>query len=97
MPPIQVLTYQAAEGEVPPHDWLREVGVNSRDAAARCRDLIQRLADQGHALRRPSAAPLRDGIHELRARVGRVNYRVLYFFNGHGIAAKGEDRPIPAS
>lgn len=86
MPPIQVLTYKDAEGGVPLHDWLREIGAVNRDAAARCRDLIRRLADQGHVLRRPSAAPLRDGIHELRARVGRVNYRILYFFNGRGIA-----------
>jgi hypothetical protein len=86
MPPIQVLTYQEAEGDVPLHDWLREIGADSRDAAARCRDLIQRLADQGHALRRPSSAPLRDDMHELRARVGRVNYRIIYFFNGRGVA-----------
>jgi hypothetical protein len=86
MPATQVLTYQEAPGDVPLHDWLREVGTENLDAAARCRDLIQRLADQGHALRRPSSAPLRDEIHELRARVGRVNYRVLYFFNGRGSA-----------
>ncbi|MEJ7812457.1 MAG: type II toxin-antitoxin system RelE/ParE family toxin [Gemmatimonadaceae bacterium] len=86
MPPIRVLTYQESEGDVPLHTWLREVGTGNRDAAARCRDLIQRLADHGHALRRPSSAPLRDEIHELRARVGRVNYRVLYFFNGRGVA-----------
>src|SRR5687767_9159361 len=86
MPAISVLTYQEDEGDVPLHEWLRSVGETNRDAAARCRDLIQRLADHGHDLRRPSSAPLRDEIHELRARVGRVNYRVLYFFNGRGVA-----------
>ena len=86
MPAIRVLTYQEDEGTVPLHKWLRFVGETNRDAAARCRDLIQRLADHGHDLRRPSAAPLRDEIHELRARVGRVNYRILYFFNGRGVA-----------
>lgn len=25
---------------------------------------------------------MRDGIHELRAKLGRANYRVLYFFDG---------------
>ena len=40
-----------------------------------------------HALRRPSSAPLRDEIHELRVKVKRVNYRVLYFFDGSGAAA----------
>ena len=39
-----------------------------------------------HALRRPHADMLRDGIYELRARVGRVNYRMLYFFHGRDVA-----------
>lgn len=29
---------------------------------------------------------LRDGIYELRARRGHVNYRILYFFYGRNIA-----------
>jgi putative component of toxin-antitoxin plasmid stabilization module len=29
---------------------------------------------------------LRDGIHELRARVGKVNYRILYGFVGTEVA-----------
>jgi phage-related protein len=29
---------------------------------------------------------LRDSIHELRVRKGRVNYRILYFFHGRGLA-----------
>jgi len=40
----------------------------------------------GHELRRPYSDLLRDGIHELRARRGRVNYRMLYFFHGNDIA-----------
>ena len=47
---------------------------------------IQRLALFGHELRRPHADFLRDGIHELRVRKGRVNYRVLYFFAGRQVA-----------
>jgi len=39
----------------------------------------------GHELRRPEADLLRDTIYELRARRGRVHYRLLYFF--HGIQA----------
>ena len=45
-----------------------------------------RLAELGHELRRPEADLLRDGIYELRARDGRVNYRVLYFFHGRNVA-----------
>src|SRR5262245_38367015 len=40
------------------------------------------LAEQGHGLRRPAADYLRDGIYELRAKAGRVQYRMLYFFDG---------------
>ena len=40
----------------------------------------------GHELRRPHADMLRDGIYELRARRGHVNYRMLYFFHGRDVA-----------
>jgi phage-related protein len=40
----------------------------------------------GHELRRPIADTLRDGIYELRARRGHVNYRLLYFFHGKNVA-----------
>ena len=40
----------------------------------------------GHELRRPESDFIRNGIHELRARRGRVNYRILYFLYGQGIA-----------
>lgn len=30
--------------------------------------------------------PFRDGVYELRVRVGNLNYRALYFFAGRGIA-----------
>jgi len=40
---------------------------------------IDRLAAFGHELRRPLADLLRDGIHEIGIRKGRVNYRVVFF------------------
>jgi len=45
-----------------------------------------RRAQEGHELRRPAASFLYDGIYELRARRGRVNYRLLYFFHGRNVA-----------
>ena len=33
-------------------------------------------------MHRPHADYLQEGIYELRTRVGRVNYRILYFFHG---------------
>jgi putative component of toxin-antitoxin plasmid stabilization module len=83
---IRVITYQEADGRVPLHDWLSEVVSKNTTALLRCRDLIVQLAEQGHMLRRPRSAPLRDEIYELRARVGRAHYRILYFFNGRSVA-----------
>ena len=40
----------------------------------------------GYELRRPIADLLRNGIHELRIRRGRLNYRILYFFLGKDVA-----------
>ena len=57
-----------------------------RAAYANCVAAIHRLAEEGYALRRPTADYLRDKIHELRAKRGRVNYRVLYFFHGKNVA-----------
>ena len=72
-----------------------------RSAYAKCVAVIERLAEFGFELRRPTADLLRDGIYELRARKGRVNYRLLCFFHGRNVAivAHGltkEDRVPPA-
>lgn len=40
------------------------------------------MRECGHELRRPEADYLRSGIYELRTKLGHVNYRVLYFFDG---------------
>ena len=55
-------------------------------AYAKCVVRIRRLVELGHELRRPEADLLRDGIYELRARLGTVNYRLLYFFHGRNVA-----------
>jgi phage-related protein len=44
--------------------------------------LIDPLRQFGHELRRPVSGHLGGGIHELRARAGRAQIRVLYFFHG---------------
>ncbi len=55
-------------------------------AFLKCQAAISRLALLGHELRRPEADLLRDGIYELRARLGSVNYRLLYFFHGQTVS-----------
>lgn len=85
MPRAEVGYFQEDKKSVPVLDWLRELRQQDRRAYAKCAVRIQRLAQEGHALRRPEADYLRDGIHELRARQGRVNYRILYFFHGQNV------------
>ena len=49
-------------------------------AHEKCTARIARLAACGNLLRRPEADYLTDGIFELRARRGHVQYRLLYCF-----------------
>lgn len=67
-------------------EWLDELRRNNRRAFKKCEASITLLATLGHELRRPLADLLEDGIYELRARVGRVNYRLLYFYHGRNVA-----------
>ena len=45
---------------------------------------IKLLEEKGNQLREPYSKPLRDGIFELRAKVGTDISRVLYFFYYEG-------------
>jgi phage-related protein len=90
MPRADVVFYQEDETDVPVLDWLKQIRRTDQRAYAACAAAIERLADFGHELRRPLADFLRDGIYELRVRKGRVNYRILYFFHGRGLAILGQ-------
>lgn len=90
MPPCAIIRYQERAGVVPFDDWLATLTRPSKSqhlqAAAKLQALVRRLATEGHTLERPTSAPLRDGIHELRTSVRTVNFRILYFFAGAGVA-----------
>ena len=86
MPSIHVVFYQEQEGDAPVVDWLKELRHTNAKAFLKCRAAISRLALLGHELRRPEADLLRDGIYELRVRLGSVNYRLLYFFHGQTVS-----------
>ena len=97
MPETTVVLYAEDDGSAPLLTWLDRQPSKVQD---KCLVKIERLAELGHELRRPDAAFLRDGIHELRVRHGRVHYRMLYFFHGrtaavvsHGIA---KEKKVPA-
>ena len=94
MPKTTVVFYQDDSATVPVLDWLDSLPTKALD---KCRVRIERLRDMGHELRRPEADFLRDGIYELRVRLGTTNYRMLYFFHGqiaavlaHGLVKEGE-------
>lgn len=86
MPNTQVIFFQEAKGEAPVVKWLEELRGSNPKAWVNCRVKIDMLRQSGHELRRPAADLLRDGIYELRARQGHVQYRILYFFHGRNIA-----------
>ena len=80
--------------------WFQELRGENAKAWANCRAKIMLLSQFGHELRRPATDYLRDGIHELRAKQGRVQYRILYFFYGRNVAvlshALAKEDSIPA-
>ena len=97
MPRTNVLFYRHDDGRVPLLEWLDGL---PRKAQDKCRVKIERLRELGYELRRPEADFLRDGIYELRVRLQRVNYRMLYFFHGnvaavltHGLV---KEKRVPA-
>ena len=73
-----VVFYCDADG-TPALEWLSKLPDR---AYAKGLVRIERLSELGHELRRPEADILRDGIYELRWKMGHVNYRILYFFHG---------------
>jgi phage-related protein len=79
MPKTPVVFYQDDPKTVPVLDWLDSLPPKALD---KCRVRLERLRDLGHELRRPESDFLRDGIYELRIKLGTVNYRILYFFHG---------------
>ncbi len=96
MPLTRLVFFQEADGKAPVVAWLEALRKKDRRGYAKCVAVIDRLAAFGYELKRPSADYLRDGIYELRAKRGRVNYRILYFFHGqnlvvlaHGLTKEG--------
>src|SRR5438094_7763594 len=85
MPETDVVFYRESDGTVPVRDWLAELMIKDRQAFAKCAAAIRHLAAFGYELRRPHVDLLRDGIYELRIRKGRVNFRILFFYDGRNV------------
>lgn len=86
MPQTAVLVFQEANGDVPLTEWLEGLSTKEPKAHAKCLERIVRLSQLGSELRMPLSRSLGDGIFELRAKIGTVNYRMLYFFHGKSAA-----------
>ena len=78
VPETEVIIFVDDKGSAPFLSWLDRL---SEAPQNKCLERIERLKALGHELRRPHADLLRDGIHELRVRSGRAQYRVFYFFH----------------
>jgi putative component of toxin-antitoxin plasmid stabilization module len=86
MPGTRVIFFQDEAGRAPVLTWLQELQKENAKAWVNCRARIVLLSQFGHELRRPAADFLRDGIYELRAKQGHVQYRILYFFHNRNVA-----------
>ncbi len=98
MPRTEVVFFRESNGSVPLVGWLDSL---QHSAKEKCVVRLERLAAAGHALRRPEAEYLGDGIYELRVKHGRMNFRMLYFFRGnvavvvtHGFAKQQAMVPV---
>ena len=100
MPATEIRLYRDDDGSTPLVEWLATIETRNRKTYEKCRSYLQRLADFGRDLRRPTADVLRDGVYELRIKHLGVNYRILYGFVGrdvvlvsHGIA---KEKKVPS-
>lgn len=80
---IKMLIFKDEKGKAPLVEWLKKQPAKAKD---KCIAKVARLGLMGHRLRRPDCDYLTEGIYELRARDGNVNYRILYSFVGQNIA-----------
>lgn len=74
----RVVFYEREDGRCPVGEFLDGLGLKERAKVLAAIDLLE---EEGSGLRRPYTDFLKDGIYELRVRVSRVRYRVLYFFS----------------
>ena len=85
MPFTELQVFQDSGGTIPFQEWLDDLETREPDAYAKCLALLKSLESQGYELKRPHADYLRDKVYELRFRVVKIRYRVLYFFHGRNV------------
>ena len=92
----EIEAYEKPNGRCPTEDFLDNLTVEERVFVDRA---FARLKIYGHELRRPHVDYLRDGIWELRVRVIKIRYRLLFFYDErkiiitHGIKKQSSKVP----
>ncbi len=74
---FEIIFYDKPDGTEPAKEFI--MGLENKMQAKLLR-MIKMLADNGTHLRKPYSEHLKDGIFEVRAKVGTDISRVLYFF-----------------
>ncbi len=73
----RVVHYDKEDGTCPIAEFLDSLTTEERQKVLARIDLLEEM---GPNLHRPYADTLGDGMHELRVRVTKLRYRILYFF-----------------
>lgn len=81
--PIEVITYETADGDSPVDDFITRLEPKMRNKVLRTLELLEAF---GPALREPDSKHLGDGIFELRTKQSTNIVRCLYFFYSGGRA-----------
>lgn len=94
---VTVVLYQEEDGTCPVLQFFDGLPAKPLQAAY---GRIALLKNYGHALHRPYAENIGQGLYELRWHMGRVQYRILYFFHGQAVivlahALTKEDKILP--
>ncbi len=97
MATVEVLFYDLPDGTYPAEEFLESLEIKMQAKMVRT---IRMFEENGTDLRMPYSEYLRDGIFELRAKVGSNISRVMYFFfDGgrailtHGFIKKSQKTP----
>jgi hypothetical protein len=77
VPRTNVVFFVDKSGTIPAVEWIADL---PEDVQEKLSGSIRRLGEMGYELRRPECDYLRDNIYELRVRLRRINYRLLYFY-----------------
>lgn len=86
MTATEVYFYIDRRGRSPVDEWLESLARHDPRGHRRCYVLLHMLEEQGLDLRRPYSDLLEEGIHELRVKSGRIQYRLLYYFKDREVA-----------